>query len=508
MYRDVSLFLFFLLLAACDGAQPADPEATELLGCVDPSVAGALPDDGLDDRDAIQSVLDDNPLGVSLCLRPGRYELSRRGGNTHRRISSLSIESSNVHIAGAGWTTELALVGSGGGGDWNGIEIKSSPSTGAPVAGVTIRDLMITAGDSFQRDEQTHLIAIGAGYAGSAQVSDVQVSRVAFFMPQLAGEKGGDCIRILGGQDKPVTRVQISDNQFIACDRSSIGVQRWTSDIIIDGNMFAAVGDQHIDFEPTGTGSVDRYVITGNIFTGGTQGKIHVSIVGNSDTEAAADVLFANNMLAGRGLFMLNVRRAVVTSNIITAEMGSAAGLIDAIKVQDSLVVSGNVLRRWAGPPGAVLSISVHNSGMPGQLLVSGNQFIQESAGSLLSAEGAQDLTVSNNVFQYLGPAGTGYAAISLRAVSRPADRFLVLGNRVLASSSAPLASFLQLHASPYSIGAVSVVGNMTEGVGVGLRCEGSGGFTHRIVHAANYYDGASAAVSTCDPANIVAQYP
>jgi hypothetical protein len=507
MYRAVRLFLCLLFLAACEaGAQLTELEATEMLGCVDPAVAGALPDDGLDDREAIQSVLDDNPLGVSVCLRPGRYELSRRGGNTHRRISSLSIESSNVHIAGAGWTTELALVGSGGGGDWNAIEIKSSPSTVAPVAGVTIRDLMITAGDSFERDEQTHLIAIGAAYAGSAQVSDVQISRVAFLMP--AGEDGGDCIRILGGPVKPVTRVQISDNQFIACDRSSIGVQRWTSDIIIDGNMFAAVSDQHIDFEPTGTGSVDRYVITGNIFTGGTQGKIHVSIVGNSATEAAADVLFANNMLAGRGLFMLNVRRAVVTSNIITAQMDTAAGLIDAIKVQDSLVVSGNVLRRWAGPAGSVLTMSVHNSGMPGQLLVSGNQFIQESAGTLVSAEGAQDLTVSNNVFQYLGPAGTGYSAITLRAVARPADRFLVLGNRVLAPASAPLTSFLLLHASPYSVGAVSVVGNMTQGVGIGLRCDGTAGFTRRIVHAANYYDGATTAVSTCDPANIVAQYP
>jgi hypothetical protein len=176
--------------------------------------------------------------------------------------------------------------------------------------------------------------------------------------------------------------------------------------------------------------------------------------------------------------------------------------------VQDSLILSDNVLRRWAGTtPGPVITLAVHNSGAPGQLLINGNQIIQESASHLLSAEGVKDTTISNNAFQYLGPTA-GFAAISVRAVSQPADRFLVLGNRVLAPSTAPLSWFLKLYASPFSIGAVSVVGNITDGVGVGLRCDGTGGFTRPIVHAANYYDGASAAVSNCTGTTVVAQYP
>jgi Right handed beta helix region len=521
MRRDVRLSLPLALgglasAISCGGEMPvgigevsADPGAGQSLElrCIDPAVAGAFPDDGLDDRQPIQSILDANPLGVSICLRPGRYELTRRGGTTHRRASSLSIESSNVQISGAGWGTELALVGSGANSDWNGIEIKSAPPASTPVSGVSIQDLFINAEDSFDRREQTHLISVGAGFSGDAQVSDVQISRVAFYMPQVVGEGGGDCVRILGGPTRPVARVQVSDNQFLACDRSSISVQRGTGEVVVDGNLFAQVGDQHIDFEPTGKGGVDRYVITSNVFAGGAQGKIHVSIMGNSDVEPAADVLFASNVLVGRGLLLMNARRAVITGNLIGAEMNTTSGVLNAIKVQDSLVISNNILRRW-GQPGSVVTLMHHGSGAPGQLLVTGNQFIQESAGTMFYAESAQDLTISSNVFQYLGPPGESPAAIKLRATTRPADRLLVLGNRVR-TSGAPLTAFLRLGAAPFSVGAVSAVGNLTEGAAIGLVCEGTGGFTRPIVHSANYYDGARSATSGCaSRATVVAQYP
>jgi len=108
---------------------------------------------------------------------------------------------------------------------------------------------------------------------------------------------------------------------FSFVDRSAFGVQRPSYEVTVTGNLFAHVIDQAIDFEPTGTGSVGDYTITGNCLPTGAnaQAPSKSTNVGIGGTDLAFRVVFAHNILKGRVWQLFNVRRAVIEGNVIEA---------------------------------------------------------------------------------------------------------------------------------------------------------------------------------------------
>ncbi|HWM87744.1 MAG TPA: hypothetical protein VNO33_17945, partial [Kofleriaceae bacterium] len=274
--RSKLLFLC-LSLTACQDFQLGEVEQP-LLGGGDFSAEafGALPDDGTDDRDGLQAAVQSacDAGGGIVRLRAGLYELGPNPLLGATNIESVSVRCSNVRITGEGLSTVLQATGDGGGGDWNLIQIRTSPSNAAPVRNVEIDHMLLSGAGAWNTDEQTHLIQIGSG-----PVEGVSLHHLWFYHPvrekQALGagsERGGDCIRIVGGPGKPVRFTQITDSQFLNCDRSSIGFQREAYDTIVDSNIFMLVGDQHIDQEPSGAGALGRFVITNNLFLFGSQG--------------------------------------------------------------------------------------------------------------------------------------------------------------------------------------------------------------------------------------------
>ncbi len=502
----------FLLLAACEDFQLAEGEGAALAGGGEFSAAsfGALPDDGADDRDGIQSAVQSacDAGGGVVRLQAGLYEVGNNALPGANNIASLAIRCSNVRITGEGLSTVLQATGDGLGGDWNLIQIRPPPTGREVVRNVEIDNLLLSGSGAWNTEEQTHLIQIGAG-----PVENVSMHHLWFYQPvrQKVGlaagtsEKGGDCIRLMGAPGKAVRYVHISDSQFLDCDRSSVSFQREVYDTIIDSNMFMAVGDQHIDQEPTGVGALGRLVVTNNLFMGGAQGAHAVALTGNAIDQPAAEIVFSQNVLFGRGLSLMNVQRAVVSDNVILGKIGSAEGVVHARKASSDVVMRGNHIERLAGSAvGPVVSVVPHNSGFPSRWKIDGNRIVSAVDGFGLNLESISNVSVGNNDFEFRGPTANTYTAIRLMASQGALENVLVLGNRAVG----PLGGMLQLSPGGYSIGAVSIVGNMSHGAPTGILCKGGSAFTRPVVHSGNYYDGATS-VSNCSSAlSLVAQYP
>ncbi|HTE55989.1 MAG TPA: hypothetical protein VK698_34285 [Kofleriaceae bacterium] len=497
-----------LLLSACEQLAVSETEqAVTGGGDFSPASYGALPDDGVDDRTGLQATLASacDAGGGIVHLAAGLYEIGPNALPGTVNIESLSIRCSNVRITGEGISTVLQATGDGGGGDWNLLQVRAAPGSTAPVRNIEIDNLMLSGAGMWNTEEQTHLLQIGVG-----PVEGVSLHHLWFYYPSRqksdgsGAERGGDCIRMIGGVGKTVRFTQITDSQFLDCDRSAIGFQREVYDTIIDSNMFLNVGDQHIDQEPTGTGSIGRFVITNNLFLFGSQGSHAITLTGNAITEPASELVFSHNVVFGRGISLYNVQRAVISDNVIMGKIGNGEAVVFARKSNSDILLRGNYIERLPGSAvGPVISVVPHNSGYPSRWKIDGNRIVSSVDGFELNVESASNVSIVNNDFEFSGPTANTYAAIRLMALQSPLENALVLGNR----SVGPLGGFLLLSPTPYAIGAVSVVGNMSHGATTGILCK-TGPFTKPVVHSGYYYDGATTA-SKC-PANLklVAQYP
>jgi hypothetical protein len=477
-------------------AQTATPEATSPApACLNPVDYGAIPDDGQDDRVPTQQAINDAIAagGGEICWPMGQFDYTRAPSGGPNRLASLDLSGAkNVRLRGAGPGTVLRMLGDGGQGTWYLMNVRNGSE------GIWIGDLSLDSTGAFNTEEQTHLIQIGG--AGTLGVTGVQIERVRFFHPALAGRQAGDCIRLVGEVARPVRQIGIHGNWFQFCDRSGIGVQRASYEVTVTGNLFAHVIDQAIDFEPTGTGSVGDYTITGNVFTTGAdaQGPFEVTIVGIGGADLAFRVVFAHNVLKGRGLQLFNVRRAVIEGNVIESVLPGPEAVLTVQKLEEEWIIANNVLARLAGsPPGSVVRIIHHGSGTSTRGLLQNNQITQEVDGSPIAVESARDLTVSGNDVAFLGPTAGTYMGFDFRTTIQPGEGVLITGNRFKGA----LRAAIRLASSPEAMGAVAVTSNLARGgVQYVLRCENGSGFTKPVLLTGNYGDGV-AGLHQCLPA-------
>lgn len=485
-------------------------------GCTEADSIGAHPNDGLDDRPAIQSWLDAQPAGcLALCFGPGKYEISKTGGTTHRRIVGLSLERPCLTLSGAGQATVLMGIGDGGGesADFSVISIKganhASTEPGVVTRGVELRDMRVSADDTFNTGEQTHVIEVGGRLGNGVGVEQVLLHNLWLDLPPKARtptadnprttELRGDCVRLIGSAIGPTRRVHIESSVFTDCDRSSVGIQREVYDTLVRGNLFLEVGDTHIDEEPTGTGPIERTVIDGNLFRSEREeGHYSITVTGNDQDAASADVMLLGNVIEGRGIMLDHVRRAIVSSNtihgVLPASYGSG-GLIEGIKALDQVLITGNVLRRASGSPaGPLIRATYHATVLPGPMRIAGNMLEQGTVHNAIDLNSIQGASVEGNDIVYQGDA-SAFAAVMLRGDAAPVDRVLVSDNRV----SGRVGYLLRIQPSGKPVGYVGGHGNAGFGATAGLRCE-AGLYDHAPVWSGNIVGDGAATSGPCPP--------
>lgn len=239
-------------------------------GCFDPADYGAIPDNGPDDRDPAQRALDDaSASGGRVCFGIGRWDLTRAPIGAYNRFAALSTHGAHVEIVGAGPLTVLAMSGDQGGATTFVISIDPGAKD------VKVKDLTIDTSGMTNTAEQTHAIEIGSGVCTTSNgtcsmpVEDISVEGVRFVHPPApAGQRKGDCIRLLGNTvETQVRRVKIIGGTFESCARSGIGVQRKVNSLKVIGNHFLPNRwDQAFDGEATGGEGDARLEIIGNTF--------------------------------------------------------------------------------------------------------------------------------------------------------------------------------------------------------------------------------------------------
>jgi len=477
-------------------AQVVGPNAA---GCYDPVDFGATPDDPSDDdRPASQSAIDEAAAagGGRVCFPAGRFRLTRAPAGSRNRFAALSVHDAHIEIVGAGPATTLEVSGDAGGGALYVLSLDPGSSD------IGVRDLTIDTSALVNTDEQTHAIQIGSGI-GTGLVQDVQLERVRFAHPSSSdGSRKGDCVRLLGNTpESAVSRVTIRGMHFTTCARSGIGIQRNVVDVIIDSNQFVQATDQDIDSEPTGTGQNGSMTITGNVFHDDpavAQGDFSVTLGGSGGPMSR--VTLANNVFHGRGVLSYRSADTIISGNTFDVQYESADAVIDTENVATRVTISGNTIRR-NGSAGACISSTHQSGGVPSHLQIVNNTCENATGGHGIDIESGAELTIAGNGIAWSGPAPNA-VGVRFRSVIQAGNGLLIANNRFGGGGSAAIL----LAASPFPIGAVSIVGNLATGTTDSLRCQtGSGGsFTSPIVHAANAWQTAPA----CAAATLVSQTP
>src|SRR5690349_14982187 len=123
-------------------------------GCFDPKDFGAIPNDGLSDRVAIQNAMDaaTSAGGGTVCLSAGHWTLDRAPIGSYDRFAALSTHAPHLDFTGNGPATELDVVGDQGGSDVAAISLDPGASD------ITIERLTIDMSRTTNTSVQTHAI--------------------------------------------------------------------------------------------------------------------------------------------------------------------------------------------------------------------------------------------------------------------------------------------------------------------------------------------------------------
>lgn len=437
--------------------------------CVDPAAYGAIPDDGVSDRDAFQRALE-LAEDSTLCIGPGRWTMTRAKIGTYNRFAALSTHGHGVTIAGAGTATVLELVGDQGAGAVSVISVDAGAS------GIVIRDLTIDTTGATNTDEQTHAIATSGNCSAALgtcrPITGLTITRIAFVHPRASGgTRKGDCIRLLGNTvGTAVSGVVITDITAAVCARAFVELQRGLTQVAITNNHTQYCGDQCIDSEPTGDGTArdEDITITGNTFdcAESEQGDADVSLGGI--VEPARRVTMTGNTLC-RGVSTYRIADSMIGGNAIGGAVHGAGGVIEIGNVCSGLVVSGNTIGR-TGSLGPMIRATPHSGGVCSGLTVRDNIMVQHTASHGIWLESVGHTQVTGNRIQWTAPAPTGIGIYD-RATIAPIEQLQIANNTLIGK----LQYGVYLSAAPFAFGAgIVVTGNA---VASSIDCVGSGGF-------------------------------
>ncbi|WP_394827916.1 hypothetical protein [Pendulispora albinea] len=486
---------------ACSGSPAAEPkrDLSEVViadpsTCVDPRDHGAVPNDGLDDRAALQAAIDLAKVsGRPVCLAPGRFDIQMNPGAGNQNIESLRIwNTDGFTMVGAGSRSVLAFKGSG-----------ISPGTTVPrdwwllglrgARNTHLGHFEIDGAARFDTDEQTHAIQLThlpAGFDGNPSPISTRgttLEHVDFFDPHLprpagsvpcgeapAGQMcqrpnhggtpilcaqipgysrcsvtngpaastwtllgffgGGDCVRLAAEETLGVRVADTTvEGSRATCDRSFVALQRGVDGYRVVNNTVDAVDDTAVDEEPTGEGTARRAYIVGNTFHRGGGRKAGILLTMSGNTEDSTENVISGNLLDG-SISAYNTSNTIFAFNTITIAEDNTTN-IQLIKRGSGNRIFGNTLVREAtAAAGNAILVRLHNSGFPSDVIISDNVIRMRSDGNAIQAEPAVGLVVDGNIIEGSGPTADTFSAFVTRgseSVGTGSQRITFTGNQV-----------------------------------------------------------------------------
>jgi len=355
------------LLVACAGRAPPVAAQRTVAACTARSL-GAIPDDSIDDRLALQAAL---AGGCADTLEAGTYDV--RAPAWPRPWWSLQMPPDTT-LAGIGNATVIRCTGADGGHDWRCIE------TGDRTRVTRLRlEVRLDA----TQEEQTHAIRITGPRTG------VRIDHVTFHHPVVAGSSMGDCIQVVGGPGAEAVDFTIDHNTFLACARSGVAIHSGVRGFRITNNHFIDDPDQDIDEE--GSGGIVDGEIAWNTFDlpQSLQSSLSVSIM------SATNQHIHDNTWAGRGLDLYGCNGCELDHNIITQTVPTPEAVMEVRKTSHLVSIHDEVYTRAASAgAGAVVAVLERLGTAPDHVTIRDSALVQHTAGPAMGAAGIIGLTV------------------------------------------------------------------------------------------------------------------
>ena len=454
--------LSLVLLASCVGANDdsssPSSDAVPLLApepgataCADPRAYGAIVDDmTFNSGPAIQAAV--NAAKASrkpVCLPPGDLWVAKPTGQTW----SILLDG-GVTVTGAGEHSSRIRMQGGAGGDWWVFKITGDANR--------LTDLAIDGGNRGATGEQTHLVQL----IGPA--TDTRLDHLRLSLPRLAPNGGGDCIRMLGsepvgGAAQLVDGVSITDVTMPDCDRSGVGFQRGIRNVWIRGLTTSHVGDQAIDMEPSGNGTIRGVTIRDSRVHTGRGTGIAMTLTGNGGSfDTASEGIVVDNVDLDGQVFIYNVGHTQLRNLRIVAANVAPIG---AIKAGAGIVVDGGYFER-TGDAGNVLSFTAHSGNFPTEVVVRNAHIVQRADGPPIKFSPTAGALVEGSTIECSGPTPNGYAAIIFESIGFSSTRMRVIGNSVVGNC--------KWGVSFPAGGSMTTVGNQLEVSLAGVRFNGA----------------------------------
>jgi hypothetical protein len=340
---------------------------------------------------------------------------------------------------GAGATT-LAMLGSGtcpgcpAPLDWRLLDVSGASD-------VSISDLAFDGSERTATGEQTHLLHL------TGPTEHVVVERATFTLPVIGPNAGGDCIRLLGTVTELVRDTTIRDVTGLDCDRSFVGLQRGLEGLVIERSESVRVGDQAIDFEPTGGPSFECQPIIRNVLMrtltlrrGATQGL--TVAIGGDGCAVADNVTLTDSVVEDGTVSILDARNVTLSRLNLTSLPGNAAPTVLARKRIQNLRILDSVIERVAGSgAGFAIQVSSQSGANPTDVLLSGVQVRQATTSPMIRTIDLSRLIVVGSDLVHTGAPLDNAAVVVSGTTAQPAEAPVLVDTTV----QGPLAAAVRM---------------------------------------------------------------
>jgi hypothetical protein len=389
-----SLCLSLLLACNISTSEIASP----ITSC---SVAdfGAIPDDGVDDRLAIQSAI------TAGCAKfaSGKYDIVTPA--VPRPIAMLTLPVATEMFGDGATPTVLSFSGDPQGADWRGIQVNS---------GTYIHNLSFVVDMPVATTrEQMHVVR------GDGPLIGVTIKYTTCDSPIVAGSKRGDCFQFVGYEpnttspDKRIWDLELSYNTIIRSPRSGIAIHSGVHGTLVDGhyttrihhNIFQDVSDQDIDEEGSylqdDAPSIDGLELDHNTFN-------HIP---SPLTSTAVSLVYSghtwmhDNNLNGRGMVVDACYNCDFGDNTIVQSIPtSIAAVVFRRAIHDTTIHDEHYTREASAGVGSVVELSQLVTGYPLDVTIKDYSLIQRAPGNILHSFGSVSLQMKDGVIVYDHP--------------------------------------------------------------------------------------------------------
>lgn len=417
-----------LVFAGCvvmgTGVTAAAPASA---ACTHAEDFGAVPNDGQDDRVQLQAAIDAAQASTGcLELGPGTFHATRKPTAGVVSIPSLRISSSLVFRGAGQGVTTLAMLGPSvnAAADWWLLNV-------AGATDVTVTGLTLDGSQRTNTGEQTHLLQL------IGPTRHVVVDHVTFNLPVIGPSAGGDCIRLLGTATDWVRDTTIRDTLGVDCDRSFVGLQRGVDGLVIERSESVKVGDQAIDFEPTGGEAFNCQPVIKNVLmraltlrraaTDGLTVTIH-----GAGCAVAQNVTLTDSVVEDGTVSILDAADVTLSRLHLRSLPGSTEATVLARKRVVNLRILDSVIERPAeSGTGQAIKVNNQSGAYPTDVLLSGVRVEQATPGALVTTAGLKRLVVVNTQLVYTGPPVTTAPVVVCGDATQPAEQPVLIDTTI-----------------------------------------------------------------------------